>query len=98
MGGVFRLVGIQPARRNRAGSDGVDGHVSGSPFACRTFAQGMHSAPRRAGMCIVRPAMPDVGDDIDDGTAITLHPTRIDFTHEDEAAGEIATYNSFEAL
>ena len=44
------------------------------------------------------PAMPDVGDDIDDGPAIGLHPAVIDLAHENEPAGQIAANHRLEPL
>jgi hypothetical protein len=44
------------------------------------------------------PAMPDVGNDIDDGPAIGLHPAVIDLAHEDEAAGQVAAHHGLKAL
>src|SRR6266849_4396860 len=58
----------------------------------------MHTAARSAGMRVIRPTVPDVGDHVDDGAAIALHPARINFTHKDESAGEIVTHNSLETF
>jgi hypothetical protein len=46
----------------------------------------------------VWPAVPDVGDDVDDRAAVALHPSRVDFAHEHKAAGEIGLHYGLEAL
>src|SRR5216684_3490819 len=84
-----RCSAVEPDRCDRAWRNGIDANAGGGPFARSTFAQRMHAAPRGAGMRIIRPAVPDVCDDVDDGAAIALHPAGIDLTHENEAAGEI---------
>ena len=44
------------------------------------------------------PAMPDVRDDIDDVATILLHTAVVDFTHENESAGEVILNHRLEAL
>src|ERR1700676_3587141 len=46
----------------------------------------------------LRPAMPDIGNDVDDGAAIGLHPAVVDFAHEDETAGQVAADYGLEPL
>jgi hypothetical protein len=42
--------------------------------------------------------MPDIGNDVDDGAAIGLHPAVVDFAHEDETAGQVAADHGLEPL
>src|SRR5882724_8785884 len=45
-----------------------------------------------------RPTVPDVGNDIDDGSAIRLHPAVVDLAHENEPAGQVAADHGLETL
>src|SRR6516165_9648665 len=94
----FRRVGIKTARHDPAGSDCVHADTRGRPFAGGCLRQCQHSAARRRRMAELRPAVPDVGDDIHDGAAIRLHPAVIDLAHEDEAAGQVVAHHGLEPL
>src|ERR1700739_3993554 len=49
-------------------------------------------------MTKLRPAVPDVGNDVHDRAAIGLHPAGVYFAHADKAAGQIVEHDSLESL
>ena len=46
----------------------------------------------------VWPAVPDVGDHIDNRAPALLHPLGVDLAHDNEAAGQVVAHHSLETL
>src|ERR1700682_2474771 len=46
----------------------------------------------------LRPAVPDIGNDVDDRSTIRFHPSIEHFAHKNEAADQIAADHSLETL
>src|SRR5229473_1867519 len=94
----FRRIRVKSAGYDASRSNRIDAHARGGPFARRGFRKSQHSATGRSRVGELGPAMPDIGDDVDDSPAICLHPAVVDFTHENEAAGKVASDYRFETL
>ena len=93
----LRAVAVEAAGGDAARRHAVHAHAGGGPSAGSRLSHHQRAARIGAAVREVRPPVPDVGDDVDDGAAMVLHPAVEGLAHEDEAAGEVVAHHRLEA-